>query len=174
MVYTDYRPTPLQHFMFPAGGDGLHMIVDERGVFREDSFHRAIAALTAKDGVQDGEGECCPVTSAGNPLMPMLVAGHKTRCLLEPRLVAVASGDVAWTLKQRFDHPVAGRGTKGKKKSGGKVISRDEDSDIFKVVKMLMEHQYDPVSMDPSLQRVHLMLIFTTVLCQMLRDVYWH
>ena len=23
VVYTDYRPTPLQHFIFPAGGDGL-------------------------------------------------------------------------------------------------------------------------------------------------------
>ena len=40
---------------------------------------------------------------------------------------------------------VAGRGTKGKKKAGGKLIAKDEDSDIFKVVKMLMEHQYDPV-----------------------------
>jgi len=57
-VYTDYRPTPLQHYMFPAGGDGLHMIVDERGVFREDSFQKAVAALTAKDGAQHGDGEC--------------------------------------------------------------------------------------------------------------------
>jgi len=57
-VYTDYRPTPLQHYMFPAGGDGLHMIVDERGVFREDSFQKAVAALTAKDGAQHGEGTC--------------------------------------------------------------------------------------------------------------------
>lgn len=29
MVYTDYRPTPLQHYIFPAGGDGLHLVVDE-------------------------------------------------------------------------------------------------------------------------------------------------
>jgi len=40
----------------------------------------------------------------------------------------------------------AGGGAKGKKK-GGKVIAKDEDSDIYKVVKMLMEQQYDPVSL---------------------------
>jgi hypothetical protein len=33
VVYTDYRPTPLQHYMFPAGGDGLHLVVDERGAW---------------------------------------------------------------------------------------------------------------------------------------------
>ncbi|TMW44189.1 hypothetical protein DOY81_010733 [Sarcophaga bullata] len=30
VVYTDYRPTPLQHYIFPAGGDGIHLIVDEK------------------------------------------------------------------------------------------------------------------------------------------------
>lgn len=29
VVYTDYRPTPLQHFIYPAGGSGIHMVVDE-------------------------------------------------------------------------------------------------------------------------------------------------
>lgn len=38
VVYTDYRPTPLQHYVFPAGGDGLHLVVDEKGTFRYD-FH---------------------------------------------------------------------------------------------------------------------------------------
>jgi ATP-dependent RNA helicase DOB1 len=28
VVYTDYRPTPLQHYIFPAVGDGLHLVVD--------------------------------------------------------------------------------------------------------------------------------------------------
>jgi ATP-dependent RNA helicase DOB1 len=40
VVYTDYRPTPLQHFVFPAGGSGLFMVVDERGVFRDDNFQK--------------------------------------------------------------------------------------------------------------------------------------
>ena len=34
VVYTDYRPTPLQHYMFPAGGDGLYLVVDADGVAR--------------------------------------------------------------------------------------------------------------------------------------------
>jgi len=29
VVYTEYRPTPLQHYIFPAGGDGIHLVVDE-------------------------------------------------------------------------------------------------------------------------------------------------
>ncbi|KNC70581.1 hypothetical protein SARC_16888, partial [Sphaeroforma arctica JP610] len=29
VVYTDYRPTPLQHYIFSAGGDGLYLVVDE-------------------------------------------------------------------------------------------------------------------------------------------------
>ena len=33
VVYTEYRPTPLQHFLFPAGGDGLYMVVDENHKF---------------------------------------------------------------------------------------------------------------------------------------------
>lgn len=45
VVYTDYRPTPLQHYVFPAGGDGLHLVVDERGNFKEDTFLKAMAAL---------------------------------------------------------------------------------------------------------------------------------
>jgi len=30
VVYTDYRPTPLQHYIFPAGGEGLHLVVDDK------------------------------------------------------------------------------------------------------------------------------------------------
>lgn len=40
MVTTNYRPTPLQHYMFPVGGEGLQMVVDEAGTFREDSFQQ--------------------------------------------------------------------------------------------------------------------------------------
>jgi len=31
VVYTNYRPTPLQHYIFSQGGEGLHLVVDERG-----------------------------------------------------------------------------------------------------------------------------------------------
>lgn len=30
-IYTSTRPVPLQHYMFPAGGEGLHFVVDEKG-----------------------------------------------------------------------------------------------------------------------------------------------
>lgn len=45
VVYTEMRPTPLQHYIFPSGGDGLHLVVDEKGVFREDNFQKALSAL---------------------------------------------------------------------------------------------------------------------------------
>eukprot|EP00168_Porphyra_purpurea_P010213 TRINITY_DN2512_c0_g1_i11.p1 TRINITY_DN2512_c0_g1~~TRINITY_DN2512_c0_g1_i11.p1 ORF type:complete len:962 (-),score=428.47 TRINITY_DN2512_c0_g1_i11:1427-4018(-) len=52
-IYTATRPVPLQHFLFPSGGTGLHLIVDEKGEFRPDSFDRAIAEL---GGADDGGG----------------------------------------------------------------------------------------------------------------------
>lgn len=45
VVYTDYRPTPLQHYLFPAGGDGIHLVVDEKGLFKEDNFNTAMNVL---------------------------------------------------------------------------------------------------------------------------------
>jgi ATP-dependent RNA helicase DOB1 len=45
VVYTDYRPTPLQHFVYPAGADGMFMVVDERNTFSEDAFSKAVSAL---------------------------------------------------------------------------------------------------------------------------------
>ncbi|XP_065175835.1 exosome RNA helicase MTR4-like [Sycon ciliatum] len=45
VVYTEYRPTPLQHYIFPAGADGLYLVVDEAGEFREDNFQKAMSLL---------------------------------------------------------------------------------------------------------------------------------
>jgi ATP-dependent RNA helicase DOB1 len=50
VVYTDFRPTPLQHYFFPAGADGIHLIVDEKGVFREENFQKAMASIADKKG----------------------------------------------------------------------------------------------------------------------------
>ncbi|KAI4974196.1 hypothetical protein ZWY2020_047476 [Hordeum vulgare] len=91
IVYTDYRPTPLQHYVFPAGGDGLCLVVDENGKFREDSFQKSLNVL------------------------------------------APASGND----KKREN---------GKRQKG--VVSAgktNEESDIFKMVKMIIQRQYDPV-----------------------------
>ncbi|PRP82873.1 hypothetical protein PROFUN_04736 [Planoprotostelium fungivorum] len=56
VVYTDVRPTPLQHYIFPAGGDGLHLVVDEKGVFRDENFRKALAALAQKEGTKPKKG----------------------------------------------------------------------------------------------------------------------
>ncbi|EPY50920.1 ATP-dependent RNA helicase [Schizosaccharomyces cryophilus OY26] len=50
VVYTDFRPTPLQHYLFPSGSDGIHLVVDEKSVFREENFQRAMTALVEKQG----------------------------------------------------------------------------------------------------------------------------
>ncbi|CAH0390444.1 unnamed protein product [Bemisia tabaci] len=56
VVYTDYRPTPLQHYLFPNGGDGIHLVVDESGKFREDNFNSAMTVLAnAGDNAKGGD-----------------------------------------------------------------------------------------------------------------------
>ncbi|XAR56255.1 RNA helicase [Bertholletia excelsa] len=90
IVYTDYRPTPLQHYVFPAGGDGLYLVVDEKGKFREDGFQKALNAL-----------------------------------------VPISEGD------KKMDN--------GKWQKGLVVGKAGEESDIFKMVKMIVQRQYDPV-----------------------------
>ena len=92
VVYTDFRPTPLQHYLFPANGDGIHLVVDEKSVFREDNFQKAMGSLN------DGRGED-PADSKG------------------------------------------GKGRKGKTKKGG----QKGPTDIYKIVKMIMVKNYNPV-----------------------------
>lgn len=50
VVYTDFRPTPLQHYFFPAGSEGMHLIVDEKGAFREENFQKAMSNIAEKKG----------------------------------------------------------------------------------------------------------------------------
>lgn len=57
VVYTNYRPTPLQHYIFPKGGDGLHLVVDEKGKFRESNFQKAMSALQGGGGVEGAIAE---------------------------------------------------------------------------------------------------------------------
>ncbi|KAK0188373.1 ATP-dependent RNA helicase [Armillaria mellea] len=51
VVYTDFRPTPLQQYLFPTGGEGIYMIVNEKREFRESNFTKAMGLL------QHGFGE---------------------------------------------------------------------------------------------------------------------
>ncbi|XP_032241598.2 exosome RNA helicase MTR4 [Nematostella vectensis] len=50
VVYTDFRPTPLQHYIYPAGGDGLFLVVDEKGDFREENFQKAMGVIRVGGG----------------------------------------------------------------------------------------------------------------------------
>ena len=45
LIYTNYRPVPLQHYVFPSGGDGVYLAVDEDSKFRDDNFQRAVASM---------------------------------------------------------------------------------------------------------------------------------
>jgi len=95
VVYTDFRPTPLQHYFFPAGADGIHLVVDEKGVFREDNFNKAMTTIADKQG-----------------------------------------DDPADAMAKR-----KGRGKNKKLNKGG----TKGPSDIYKIVKMIMMKNYNPV-----------------------------
>jgi ATP-dependent RNA helicase DOB1 len=95
VVYTDFRPTPLQHYFFPAGGEGMHLVVDEKGVFREENFQAAMSAVAEKQGDDPAD-------------------------------------------------PNAKRKGKGKDRKVNKGGQKDQ-SDIYKIVKMIMFRNYNPV-----------------------------
>lgn len=92
VVYTDFRPTPLQHYVFPLGGSGLYLVVDENEQFREDNFVK-----------------------------------------LQDTFTKQKQGDV----KKGGSAKASGRIAKQGSASGG--------SDIYKIVKMIMERKFQPV-----------------------------
>ncbi|XP_073016250.1 DExH-box ATP-dependent RNA helicase DExH10 isoform X2 [Primulina eburnea] len=92
VVYTDFRPTPLQHYVFPMGGSGLYLVVDENEQFKEDNFLKLQDTFTK------------PNFSNGN---------------------------------KSSNGKAGGRIAKGGTASGG--------SDIYKIVKMIMERKFQPV-----------------------------
>ena len=95
VVYTDFRPTPLQNYFFPSGADGIHLIVDEKGVFREDNFQKAMSTIEDKAGDDPADA----------------MANRKGR---------------------GKDKRLNKGGTKG-------------PSDIYKIVRMIMTKNYNPV-----------------------------
>ncbi|CAN8070872.1 unnamed protein product [Agarophyton chilense] len=44
-IYTDTRPVPLEHYIHPSGGKGLHLVVDAKGQFHIDAFEAAMREL---------------------------------------------------------------------------------------------------------------------------------
>ena len=143
VVYTDYRPTPLQHFMFPSGGDGLFLIVDERSTFREDNFQKAIAALTSS-AADAGAQPTLPILAGagccGQSLIQVLVICD----IAERQAGRVLAGSTLGRLCCSGHALLLAAGSnKGKKGSlNGK---KAEESDIFKLVRMIMQRKFDPV-----------------------------
>ncbi|CAD7961221.1 unnamed protein product [Amoebophrya sp. A120] len=45
LIYTDYRPVPLQHYLFPSGSDQVYLVLDELGNFREENYQKAILTM---------------------------------------------------------------------------------------------------------------------------------
>jgi hypothetical protein len=43
-VYTDYRPTPLKHYVFAEGGSGLHLVKEGESQFKQANFDKVLGA----------------------------------------------------------------------------------------------------------------------------------
>ncbi|KAK5997722.1 ATP-dependent RNA helicase mtr4 [Cladobotryum mycophilum] len=55
VVYTDFRPTPLQNYFFPSGGKGAYIIVDEKGNFNDQNFNMVMKAVEDKKGADPAD-----------------------------------------------------------------------------------------------------------------------
>ncbi|KRZ18144.1 Superkiller viralicidic activity 2-like 2, partial [Trichinella zimbabwensis] len=55
VISTEFRPVPLQHYVYPAGGDGIYLVLGSDGEFLENRFQQAMktidksASLTSTD-----------------------------------------------------------------------------------------------------------------------------
>ncbi|CRH01113.1 ATP-dependent RNA helicase, putative [Plasmodium relictum] len=48
IIYTDYRPTPLQHYIYPTSSESVFLICDENKEFKKDNFIKAVNAIKEK------------------------------------------------------------------------------------------------------------------------------
>ncbi|QPG97609.1 hypothetical protein C2857_006606 [Epichloe festucae Fl1] len=55
VVYTDFRPTPLQNYFFPSGGSGARIVVDEKGNFNEQNFNIVMKEVEEKKGAESND-----------------------------------------------------------------------------------------------------------------------
>ncbi|GIQ82178.1 hypothetical protein KIPB_003265, partial [Kipferlia bialata] len=55
VVYTEYRPVPLRHFILPVGADGLFLLLDETKKFYGDNLTKATAIASKLPN--DGKGQ---------------------------------------------------------------------------------------------------------------------
>lgn len=55
VVYTDFRPTPLQNYFYPTGGKGAHIVVDEKGNFNEHNFNQVMKEVEQRKGTDPAD-----------------------------------------------------------------------------------------------------------------------
>ena len=48
VIYTEFRPVPLQHYVYPSNSDDIILVVDEKGNFKEDNFNKALVQISTK------------------------------------------------------------------------------------------------------------------------------
>eukprot|EP01012_Entosiphon_sulcatum_P050221 TRINITY_DN68_c0_g2_i1.p1 TRINITY_DN68_c0_g2~~TRINITY_DN68_c0_g2_i1.p1 ORF type:complete len:957 (-),score=200.80 TRINITY_DN68_c0_g2_i1:647-3517(-) len=65
VVHTNLRPTPLQHYMYPSGGDGIYLVVDDVGNFKEQNYAEVTKALGGSPEEKNIDGAKWKKTKAG-------------------------------------------------------------------------------------------------------------
>ena len=48
VIYTEFRPVPLQHYVYPSSSDDIILVVDEKGNFKEDNFNKALTQISVR------------------------------------------------------------------------------------------------------------------------------
>ena len=90
IVYTDFRPTPLEHYIFPSNGEGIFLVMDRDSKFRDGNFEQAV------------------------------------------NVIADSGGSGAARVANRA-------------KNGDDGKNDNTNQDIFKIIRMIVERNYDPV-----------------------------
>jgi ATP-dependent RNA helicase DOB1 len=82
VIHTNYRPVPLQHYLYPSGAAGIYLIVDEQSSFRADNFAKAMADIGSNGaaGASGGRSNPDPAEKAralkkrekGKPVMDVI------------------------------------------------------------------------------------------------------
>ncbi|CDW58424.1 superkiller viralicidic activity 2 2 like [Trichuris trichiura] len=57
VISTDRRPVPLQHYVYPMGGDGIYLVYNTDGVFNESRFNQAVQTFTSRSNPKLGAPE---------------------------------------------------------------------------------------------------------------------
>ena len=53
IVYTEFRPVPLQHYVYPTGSDDILLTVDEKGNFKDDNFNKALSQVSSNITIEN-------------------------------------------------------------------------------------------------------------------------